>query len=585
MSDIIDFIKGIDDDYLIGLSNKGIVKRSYKDLETEHYEISEQGEEIKGQNGDIRVVLKMPLTNSTCTCPSSSICKHVIMTILSAKNLQEKTEVTVQGTNEENAAKQKTDTEQALENSFKDQAKEGLAEKLGQLSIQELKKNITEKQWSQLLSQLGGKNEHQITYGSMITVQNMTEGTTVKLAYPLSYSTCSVCHNEKICIHKVAALLTLRLETGRITAKELADYADGEEELTHESVPGILESLRSFLEDMMRVGSARLSMETTLGLERIAIRCHEAGLAAMEERLRSLADHVSGYQRRKASVTAETILLKLMDCFWLLKKMEMSLQEGKGISELAGQFRTEYQDLPELMLYGLGMRAFSGAAYDGETVYFLEEKSGLFYTYTNVKPNFYDKTDKRRFVQAAVPWELPCTLMQFQTAKIRLRQGKANGERRLSSTSQAKAELMEIAGPLPESVTELIFDDFELLWKEYVRRLDEIGSREKTAKLSTEDIAETDRLFLIRPSKITDMHYNETLQKLVFYLEDTQGRKLRGQLSYSKQEETAIKSLERLEKSIKRDGSALPVFVGTLYVEDGECTLYPIETIEEKRLV
>ena len=40
LSELINFLSSVDDDYLIGLSNKGIVKRSYKELEKDSVELS-----------------------------------------------------------------------------------------------------------------------------------------------------------------------------------------------------------------------------------------------------------------------------------------------------------------------------------------------------------------------------------------------------------------------------------------------------------------------------------------------------------------------------------------------------------------
>ena len=71
----------------------------------------------------------------------------------------------------------------------------------------------------------------------------------------------------------------------------------------------------------------------------------------------------------------------------------------------------------------------------------------------------------------------------------------------------------------------------------------------------------------------------ETEQKLVFTLEDTIGRLLRAQLTYSKQEKLAIQGMERLMERIRNAGETVPVFLGSLYLEDGECVLYPIETL------
>ena len=97
--------------------------------------------------------------------------------------------------------------------------------------------------------------------------------------------------------------------------------------------------------------------------------------------------------------------------------------------------------------------------------------------------------------------------------------------------------------------------------------------------------SEAEKLFLIRPKELLSVEYDEIAQKSVFWLEDQQGRRLRGELRFSKQEETAIKSLERMKQKLRKQGETLPVFFGSLYVSDGECLFYPIETIENDRLL
>jgi hypothetical protein len=172
-----------------------------------------------------------------------------------------------------------------------------------------------------------------------------------------------------------------------------------------------------------------------------------------------------------------------------------------------------------------------------------------------------------------VPWGLNCTLTQLSTATVRLKNGKANAAGRLSSTSQAKADLITVGGVLPDNIGETMYDDFEELWDAYRKRMEATG----------EELSEAEKLFLIRPKRLLDMYYDETRQALLFWFEDLEGRRLRGELIFSKQEETAIRSLEKLEKK-QGDGEELPVFLGVLYADEGECSFYPIETIGEGRL-
>ena len=82
MSDWQSALQEIDDDYLIGISNKGIVKRAYKDMETISCGVMQNGlsteEKIEVHVGEETVQIRLPLGESTCSCPSRSICRHIV---------------------------------------------------------------------------------------------------------------------------------------------------------------------------------------------------------------------------------------------------------------------------------------------------------------------------------------------------------------------------------------------------------------------------------------------------------------------------------------------------------------------------
>ena len=66
-----------DDDYLVGISNKGIVKRAYKDKEEvnntvpETLQIGEEQLELQLETETVRICY--PLAESKCSCPSRSV--------------------------------------------------------------------------------------------------------------------------------------------------------------------------------------------------------------------------------------------------------------------------------------------------------------------------------------------------------------------------------------------------------------------------------------------------------------------------------------------------------------------------------
>ena len=56
------------DEYLTGLSNRGMVKRAYKDLEQETPEVSWNGNEAEVRLKDAVCRIKVPLGDSACSC-------------------------------------------------------------------------------------------------------------------------------------------------------------------------------------------------------------------------------------------------------------------------------------------------------------------------------------------------------------------------------------------------------------------------------------------------------------------------------------------------------------------------------------
>lgn len=68
---------------LISISNKGIVKRAYKDLEQEYVcLVAEGNKEVVLKVGNESCTIKEKLENSSCSCPARTICRHVVTGIL-----------------------------------------------------------------------------------------------------------------------------------------------------------------------------------------------------------------------------------------------------------------------------------------------------------------------------------------------------------------------------------------------------------------------------------------------------------------------------------------------------------------------
>lgn len=79
-------LQDAEDAVLVELSNKGIVKRAYKDLELEQPSVVWSGDaaepwaEVAFAEAKCRI--RLPLAESSCSCPSRSMCRHRIAAIL-----------------------------------------------------------------------------------------------------------------------------------------------------------------------------------------------------------------------------------------------------------------------------------------------------------------------------------------------------------------------------------------------------------------------------------------------------------------------------------------------------------------------
>ena len=86
MSAITDALRAADESYLVGMSNKGLYKRAVKDLESADGTVTPDGDTLVVAVGGETITLRDPLWESTCSCPSRSICRHVLTAILFAQS-------------------------------------------------------------------------------------------------------------------------------------------------------------------------------------------------------------------------------------------------------------------------------------------------------------------------------------------------------------------------------------------------------------------------------------------------------------------------------------------------------------------
>ncbi|MDE5698418.1 MAG: hypothetical protein K2I96_13580, partial [Lachnospiraceae bacterium] len=550
MSDWESVFREIDDDYLVGISNKGIVKRAYKDMETTPCKLLDKGqneilkeaesgflqnlsaeEVITVKVGEEAVHIKMPLGESACSCPSRSICRHVILGILT---LQKISAVIGQETAGQETAEKETAAEEPEREAGQETAEQGTVPKSGSAMTNNVLQQITDYPLEKLCKILGVRRlqelidsaragkKPQMNYSSVVTVQPLAQSMTVRLLYPLEYSTCT-CHKKEFCVHKAEAVLWCKLESGQMNVDALEQDRGGSTEYDMEQIQEVVLQMRTFLEELMDTGLARTPQDALDHMERLATICHNAKLPNFENDWRRLQDSYNKYLKRVASLKIQ-LLMRQLTTFYRQVELLGQAKNALEVSKLAGAFRAEYTSAFDLDLAGIAVEHFvSRSGYEGETVYFLEENTGKWYTYTQARPVFYDNANMAnragsRYTQET-PWGLSVPLQELAFWHIHLTQAKCDSRGRLSSSKETKGELIRDRRADNNALTtDLLgacyYRDFAQLFAELFQ-----GKMDTLENTEADSAAQTQLVFL-RPASCEKAVFLETEQKLCMNLYD-----------------------------------------------------------------
>lgn len=280
-----------DEEYLIALCNKGTVNRAKKDLSAAQPEIKQiEGNTVTLSVGDAVCTITTPLGSSTCTCPSSNMCRHRICAILWLK--------------EQSAQESAPSGETA--GSSPDEPAEMPTVWLSAYPTQALIRQLGTRRVSALVQRESAGKEAAIREGSAVTVELPWIPATVRFICPPEHSSCT-CHSQSFCIHKAEALLTWQLRQGLITADSLltAVHTDTGSILDRRE---ICTAVQTTLTDWMRAGLTRLPSSSLETAERLAGLCHTSALPALERAMRRLHGELQSYLARSAAFRAEALL-------------------------------------------------------------------------------------------------------------------------------------------------------------------------------------------------------------------------------------------------------------------------------------
>lgn len=591
----------VDDDYLIGLANKGIVKRAYKDMEEGGERVVSMAEEAVVEAGGETVTVRMPLGESGCSCPSRTICRHVVRAILflkaqtaagnavpAAEALPGSSAPAPEVPSGSSAPEPEVPSGNAGPASevppgnasptpeVSSSQTFSLQQEINTYSLPALKKAMGPRGFLDFTAQLHSGFRPEIQKTSIFTVI-LPGQITVKLLSPLEYSTCT-CHKKELCPHKAAAILWCQLEAGAFKEADLAEAEGTGPQYDKEQIQAAADQMLECLEALFDTGLSRTSPDMPDTLERLAVVAHNARLANLEGDFRALSENYSRYLKREASLQAGNLLNQTVGLY----NQVCRVRDAKSQQELAacaGEFKAGYMSVGDLELTGIALEQFeSRSGYEGDTVYFLEERTGTWYTYTNSRPTFYEQKNRRANMdKSQAPWGLPVSMEQLPQVKIRLTGAKADSRGRLSSSQATKGE---ITGGRTLSRSRLegwYYNDFKKLFQEQI--LDKpMGERVHS-------------LVILSAASWGASEFTAATQQLKIPLFDRAGREVVMELTYTQKESQAIRYLERLSARLEKQSGSPdsappppPCIVGKLTLRDNRLRIYPISLIEEAEI-
>ena len=463
---------------------------------------------------------------------------------------------------------------QPLEKSSDLQAK--LLEEIAAYPFEPLRKILGGKHLQEMVVQTKAKFMPPIDYANVITVDLQRVGQKVKLLLPLEYSSCT-CHKKELCVHKAAALLWCKMDKGYVKLEEVEGELSSSLGFDIEQIKGAAQQMKQFLEELLQTGLARTSPDALDYMERIAIISHNARLAKFEGYWRALKDSYESYFKRKASFRIRNLTAQI-SLLYHRTQLLLEAESENQILDLAGEFKAEYVPVGTLDLTGIAMERFqSQTGYEGETVYFLEEHTKQWYTYTMARPVFYEKSGRRgKLGKAAAPWQIPLSMEELAKAKIHLEGAKADIRRRLSASQETKGELCgsrrEPDCLYTSDFGEWYYEDFGVLFAQrFAKQTNLWRNGQETEK-------DGGYLVCLRPESCEKAYFSETEQKLFMSLFDKAGHEIVIEVVYAKEEEWGIRFLERITNE------KLPYFLGKIYFREGRIRLYPVAVFEKGEL-
>lgn len=551
-------VTAADDDYLTGLSNKGILKRAYKDLESSEISAAYMDGSAYITIGKEKCVISVPIAESQCTCPSRTVCRHIITSVLWLKQNLKADE-----NNEEN--KEETTEKTNPKNNEETKTQKSLDEILSSVSLKTIQKSMKKRYYNSFIEKAKLGFFPRLEEMSVVTAEFPEDGTIVKLLSPLEYSACT-CHSKDFCRHKAAAVLAWQIKHKIIDISELKTESETTSKIDVEDIHDTAKYTLRFLYDLLSDGLVRASENIAEQAESTAVLCHNSRLADSERTMREIGSRLSAYIDHSPEFNADMLFSLIIENISRLKKI-INENDSQNLEMMIGEFKSKYSVSDTIEILPIAQRYFSSASgYEGNIYYFLnksENTENRFLSYSNIRPTFYEA--RRGYNPNQALWGLYGGISEISKSELRLTLPKLSGGK-ISSSSETKAEIICPADINQDAVKNLIYTDYSKLVSE---------------TFSHQSKTENDTLVFLGVKKYVSGFSDEITQTHTITVEDIFGHHLSVKMRYKAENKTFFELFVKTGEYMKKHFLKDYVIFGNAYIEEGKCCIYPIAVFDK----
>ncbi len=530
-----------DDAGLVALANRGLVRRAKKDAEREPAVIVEVTDDtVTAVVSQETVQLNRIPGASTCSCPASGCCRHILSAWVSVADALA-------------ADVELEDTESAAAEAL-------VADELSAIDDAELRGWLGKKLFDEAL--------REIALGATVTFQ-LDEGFGARIDQhgqqcrwvPGSGVTAMVCscHAPTPCLHRAMAIIAWQVHAGQRDIDTVAQTEATASSGTPRTRVEILDALKQWIGDFIHHGFARLNEASAARLTNLATSAHGVDLPRLELGLRRLAGEIGAWLNHDSHVSAETLLDRAATVNLIRSGLIHS------VAGSVGEHRQRYHRVGTLDLSGVGARVWeTRSGYQGVTVYFWDDASNVWNTWSDARRGRNEEFDPRRRYRADGPWQGCRSPALACRSRVRLLNAWRSSPGRLSARQEVRAIVQEATSldrlPIVSDFTELL-------------------SRARAGVIGGFAASENSSLVLIQPAQWGMPRFDDIAQELRVSVCDAQRRALDVVLVHDTWERDGI---SWLEKQTLAEGTCV---FGNLELRRGALVLRPISLLTDGHVI